>query len=120
MQAGYYEGFVIEQGATFSEPLKYQDGDGNTIDLTGYTGRMKVKYPDGTELLALTTENGRMTIVGGTTPDLENIKLLLLASITNDLAAGDYNFDIELVAPDAVTVYRILQGPIPVSPQITT
>jgi hypothetical protein len=42
MSAGKYS-FTIEQGATLDFEIQYRDGNGNPINLTGYTGKMEIR-----------------------------------------------------------------------------
>lgn len=114
--AGRYE-LHIEQGATFGRTLTWRS-DGALVDLTGWTARMQVRDPandDGTPLLELTTEDGRI-ILGGAAG---TIRLLLSAAETDalDWSAGLY--DLELVEPLTGVVTRLLSGWVKVSAQIT-
>jgi len=42
MSAGKYS-FTIEQGATLDFEIQYKDGNGQAVDLSGYTGFMQIR-----------------------------------------------------------------------------
>lgn len=115
MSVAQYD-FEIIQGATFTQPFVWKDGDGDPVDLTGYTARMQVRKSVQAEdvLLEATTANGRIVI----DPLTGTFTLTLSASVTEsiDWLCGQY--DIELVDSDGVVV-RILEGHIAVSREIT-
>ena len=50
MSAGQYS-FTIEQGTDFSRVLTWIDGNGNVIDLSGYTAACQVRDRKGTVLM---------------------------------------------------------------------
>jgi hypothetical protein len=60
MSAGKYS-FTIEQGATLDFEIQYRDGNGNPINLTGYTGKMEIRSSysgSGITYLTLTSSLG--------------------------------------------------------------
>lgn len=114
MPAGIYN-ITAEQGATFSRVLTWRDVANALINLTGYTARMQVRndYASPATVLALTTENSRITLggVAGT------ITLSVLASDMAAISAGSYVYDLELVNGSAVT--RLVQGTFAVNAEVT-
>lgn len=85
-------------------------------DLAGATARMTIKDKvGGTELLSLTTENGRILI------DSTNkvIELVLLASITAGLTWRSGVYDLELISATQ-SVKALLKGGVSVVPEVTT
>jgi tRNA threonylcarbamoyladenosine modification (KEOPS) complex Pcc1 subunit len=114
MSAGRYD-LEIEQGATWSRVLEYQDPEGDAIDLSTYTARMMIRttYDAATPLVALTTENGRITIDGLA----GRITLNLSATDTAALPAGLHVYDVELVV--GAVVDRLIAGRARVSPEAT-
>lgn len=117
----------VFQGAYWSQTLLWKDGDGNPVDLTGYTARMQVRrtFEDPTPEIELTTENGRITL--GLVEDppgtpLYNILLEIEAGATEDLAATvsdrRWRYDLELVPPGG-QVRRLLQGKCKVALEVT-
>lgn len=107
---------LIEQGATWTLGLTYEDGNGDPIDLTGHTARMQIRLThDAAEIIAsLTTENGAITLggVNGT------IDLLQTDEQTAAMAFGRARYDIEIEFPDG-SVKRLMQGRVTLSPEVT-
>lgn len=85
-------------------------------DLTGYAARMSVKdRVGGTELLTLTTSNGRIEV------DATNYAITLNVSAT-DTAGLTFStgvYDLEMVASDG-TVTALLRGDVVVTDEVTT
>lgn len=105
---------LIERGATFSQHLVWRDSEDDLIDLTGYTARMQIRpKPAGAVILELTDVNGRI-VLGGTAGTID---LSITAADTSTLPSGTYVYDLELV--NGTTVYRLMQGTLTVSPDIT-
>ena len=113
MLAGQLD-LVIEQGATFTLSLFYQDDAGAAVDITGRTARMQLRKTDhtGNTELELTTENGRITIDGAR-------GLIALSIAAADTAALVHSgvYDLELVS--GAQVDRIVQGSYTISPEVT-
>jgi hypothetical protein len=85
-------------------------------DLANFTARMTVRDRiGGTELLSLTTENGRIAIDNAA----KTITLTLAATDTDDLAFDTGVYDLEMVSVGGV-VTRLLEGRINVSKEATT
>lgn len=107
---------VIEQGATLQLRFIYEDATETPINLTGYTARMQVrrKYASPDILLNFTTENGGITI----TPLTGTMDVVGAATITKDLPTKPCVYDLELVAPNG-TVYRLVQGSVSITPEVT-
>lgn len=106
---------VCPQGSTLLQELEYSI-DGVAVNLVGYTARMHVRntIASDTYIIALTTENGRITLGGAA----GTITLYVPANVTETLVAREYVYDLELVAPSAY-VYRIMQGKFIVTPEVT-
>ena len=107
MSAGYYH-FIIEQGATFSQTLTLKDSSGSVINLTGYPSAemdLRKNQDDSSEVLTLTTANGRITLGGSA----GTITLLISNTDTAALTVGDGVYDLELV-DSANKVLRIMEG----------
>jgi hypothetical protein len=85
------------------------------VDLTGMTARMTIKDRiGGTELLALTTENGRIVIDNAA----KTIQLLVDALTTAALTFVRGYFDLEMVSGSVVTA--LLYGNVVVTREVTT
>lgn len=109
--------FFVYRGATFSEKIEWKDENGVAIDLTGFTARMHMRdtLEATTPFLTLTTENGGIALggVAGT------VDLLASATATTAISATSGVYDLELVAGDGVTVTRLLEGLVTISPEVT-
>jgi hypothetical protein len=104
--------FTIPQGATFNLNLQYELNS-QPVDIEGYEVRMQIrKSYDLPAVVELTTENGGIVV-----SDVNNIDLTIDAETTEELTAGRYLYDIELV--DDNVVERILLGVATVSAEVT-
>jgi hypothetical protein len=116
MSAGVHN-ITIEQGATFTLPIVWRDGEGDPIDLTGYQGaRMQVRrtYKSPDTLLSLTSEDG--DIVLGTTDGTITVTASAEATAAINAKCGVY--DLELVDPYDVVI-RLLKGEVVIDPEAT-
>jgi tRNA threonylcarbamoyladenosine modification (KEOPS) complex Pcc1 subunit len=107
---------VMDQGATFSRAITWQDSQAVPVNLTGYTARMQVRdeVDSSTSALSLTTENSRISLGGAA----GTIALLVSATDTAAVAAGEYVYDLELVSGSG-TVTRLIQGCFTVDAEVT-
>jgi len=113
MSAGRYN-ILMEQGATFSLPLVYQDSTGTPVDLTTYTAILQVrKNPSSPVILELSTANGGITLGGA----LGTITLNAAATATSLLPAGEYFYDLKL-HPGAAGE-RLLEGAFTIRAQVS-
>lgn len=124
----------VEQGATFRFPFQWcSPAAGNTLaprDLTGWTFRMQARRKQSATpiIIEANTENSKIVvgtdpsddIMGNPTPDPTNgwVTIHLTAEDTEILNVATCRYDLEAVAPND-DVYRLLQGVIRVSPNIT-
>lgn len=113
MLAGQLD-LVVEQGATFTLSLFYQDDTGAAVDITGRTARMQLRKTDHTGHIdiELTTENGRIAIDGP-----RGLIALSIAATDTAGMSGAGVYDLELV--NGALVERVLQGAYTVSPEVT-
>jgi hypothetical protein len=107
----------IYQGATFRDVVTWKAGTpAQPVDLTGCTARMhvraKVEFPD--ILLALTTENGGITLGGAAGTITTHLTATQTAGIT--WTGGVY--DLEILFPGG-DVRRLFYGSVSVSPEVT-
>ncbi len=109
--------FFVYRGATFSEQIEWKDENGIAIDLTGFTARLHMRdtLEATTPFLTLTTENGGITLGGAA----GTVDLLASATATSAISATSGVYDLELVAGDGVTVTRLLEGLVTISPEVT-
>lgn len=113
--------FALNQGSHWQRRIQLQDGNGDPIDLTGYTARMQLrKYVDDTaDLFELTTENGRIQI-GDAAPTDGYVILTLTAIETAGIAGGNPRYDLELVPSSGdADAWRPLMGRVLVSKEVT-
>lgn len=112
--AGTYN-ITADQGATFTRTLTWRDANDALVNLTGYTARMQVRptIASNSVALELTTENGRITLGGA----LGTIALNVPATAMDDLVAGSYSYDLELV--NGATVVRLVMGSFVVRAEVT-
>lgn len=111
--ASFYE-IVIDQGTDVTLPFELYDSTDKPLNLSGFKARMQVRQSAGSSTFIdeLTTENGRLTIEGGT------IKAEWKNAKTSEMVAGRYVYDIEIVsASDEVT--RILEGAFVLRKEVT-
>lgn len=111
MKPGVYN-IECKQGASWDQSLNWTAG-GDTVDLTGYTARLVVRYKAGSPniLLDCTTENERITLGG--TPN--NIVIEVARDVTALLSPGSYVYDLELSSAGGRD-YPVLTGRFEVKP----
>lgn len=113
MSAGAYN-FCIEQGIVFTRILSWKKKDGTPIDLTGWTGRMQIRSPEGTLIITLSESDG-ITIDG----PAGTVTLFIDDSTTTGFTFTEAKYDLKLFNPDAVPEVRLVEGTVTVSPQTT-
>lgn len=97
--------FELDQGADWVIPIELYDAEDNQMDLSGFTARMQIRASAGSGKVSdeLTTENGRLSIEGGT------ITARWPNAVTTAMSAGRYVYDLEIVSADGL-VARVLEG----------
>lgn len=107
---------TIEQGATFILPIQWMQPDGITpYDLTGYTARMQIrKSQQSPVLFDATTANGKIVI----TPAQGKIVVTMTAAESSALNTKGAQYDLEAISGGGI-VYRVVQGSVTISPNIT-
>lgn len=115
MSAGDYD-FHIEQGATFIRDFIWLDSNNDPIPLEDYTARLEIRknYESSEILLSASTSDGRITI----TPAAGKVTLTFSDTDTAALTWRYGRYDLELESPLGV-VYRLLEGSVVVSKEIT-
>ena len=85
--------------------------------LTGYSAAMELRTSADAEeaALTLTTSNGKMMLE----EDIGYINVYFSHEDTAALKAGKYVYDLEIKMDEENKVYRILEGTITVSPEVT-
>lgn len=111
---GDYNNFIIQKGATWNRVVYWNNPDGTPINLSGYSAKFQVSSSfGGSTALELTSGSG-ITITGAS----GKIELKATAAQTAALATGHYYYELELSQDSWVTVYRIMEGELYVSPQV--
>ena len=113
MAAGKYD-FKIEQGATFSRQVTWTDSTGTAINLTGYTvsGKVRKKYTDNTPLATFTCT---ITNAAGGIFTFALTATQTAALVSTGVQEGIYDIEASISG----TVYRILEGVVTISPEVT-
>ncbi len=106
---------TCDQATTFNFQFQILN-DTTPWNLSGYTGTMTVRPFVGstTTTLVASTDNGRMVL----SPGDGRINVTVGSSITADIAAGRYVYDLVLDSGSEVT--RILEGKFVVTGAVTT
>jgi hypothetical protein len=112
--AGTYD-ITADQGATFSFNLHWYDPDGTAKDITGYTARMQVRqrFVSTSTVLSLVSPTD-ITLGGSSGSIVATVSATAMAAV----AAGDYLYDLEMVASNGI-VTRLIKGSFTVRPEVT-
>lgn len=112
---------MIEQGATWTLGFNWHMAGvdagtpGVAYDLTGWIARMQIRKRQGSPLLLeATSENGKI-VLGGTSG---RVDIKFTDEDTDGLTTASASYDLELENPGG-DVFRILEGTVSVSPNIT-
>jgi hypothetical protein len=124
MSAGRYD-IILEQGATFDLPLRYEDSVGG-VDLSSYSARMQVREAPASALLvefnSALSANGFIFMTGAAEDreDGANGNLRVFMSAANSAALPRFSgrYDLEL-SDSSGYVIRLLEGQFRVEPEIT-
>lgn len=107
----------IDAGATYQLVVAWKDGNGDPVNLTGYSARMKLKDTyGGTTLVSLTDSDG--ITLGGSAGTLA---IVIADTLTATLAGTSHTkgvYDLEVESAGGVTT-RILEGKWVCSPEVT-
>lgn len=107
---------LIMQGATFRHKFTWQGADKRSRNLTGYTAKMQIRATAAATavLQELSSVNGKISLGG----NLGTIDLHLTALETASYSWSTAVYDLELIAPSG-DVYRLVEGGVTVSPEVT-
>ena len=114
MPANIYD-MICEQGTTFVRVVTYTDSNNTPIDISSYSGRMKVRKSKSSpeEYLSLATGGRGLSLQAN-----GEIEITIPASTSAKIPAGNYKYDLEIVSPAGV-VTRVIEGDFKVSGEIT-
>jgi len=132
MAAGKYN-FTIEQGSTVDFAVQYKNPSNLPIDLTGYQARMQLRPVVGSEEVYLTLSSSlgpcgtglNFSGSGGPnaflSPTEGNIGVYISATSSSQLTFNSAYYDLEIAtgSEGCVTVTRLLEGNVKLSPNIT-
>lgn len=125
MAAGRYS-FLVEQGATKQFEIIYSDSTGTPVDLTGYTAKMQIRPYAGSDEVYVTLTNTtqpdgtglNLNGLSGNNPySSGSIGVTISATVTEDFTFGEASYDLELTS--GAIVYRILEGKVKLSKEVT-
>lgn len=104
-------------GSTFDKVITWKDENNNLVNLTGWTARLQMRATIGADnpFMTLTTGNGGITLGGAA----GTISLMIAASATSALTVIEGIYDLKMIAPDGITITRLLEGFVFISPEVT-
>lgn len=105
-----YSNLTVDQGSTFKANIDVTDGDGDALNLAGYSvaGQLRKNYNSSTAIdFAASVTNATDGV----------IQISLSATQTNSLKAGRYVYDVEITSGGEVT--RVIEGQLEVTPGVT-
>lgn len=107
-----YSNITIDQGSDYTSEVKVSDSSGGVADLTGYTalGQIRKTYT------SLTAIDFTCSI---TNPITGIIHISLPYTISNEMKAGRYVYDVEIKRSDTGAVTRVIEGQLEVTPGVT-
>ena len=107
-----YSNIVVDQGTDYSASIDVTDSDGDTTDLTGYTGAGQIR-----ETYSSTTAvDFTVTVADPATSGVLNISLTNVQ--TNAMKAGRYVYDVEITSSGGIKT-RVLEGQLEITPGVT-
>lgn len=112
---------ACDQGSTFQRTITLQDGNGDAIDLTGYSARMQVRknFSATSTYIDISNSTNQLTVgditLGGV---LGTLDIHVPDVVTDAIPAGKFRYDIEIENSSGV-VTRILMGSFQVLSQVT-
>jgi hypothetical protein len=101
---------TIDQGTTFSTDLTLTDQYGNKVPLAGFSASSQIRK-------WYTSVNPSATFTTNINANTATITLQLTSDDTSALDSGRYVYDVEIT--DGMTVSRIVEGIVTVTPSVT-
>jgi len=106
---------TLSQGATWNVSLTYNDGDGDPINLTGFSARMQARNFYTSESTVFDIDSTNDITLGGTAG---TIQISVDAATTAAIGAAQYVYDMEIVSGSG-EVTRLIEGTLIVTPEVT-
>lgn len=107
-----YSNIVVDQGTDYSASIDVTDSDGDTTDLTGYTGAGQIRKT----YSSTTAVDFTVTVADPATSGVLNISLTNVQ--TNAMKAGRYVYDVEITSSGGIKT-RVLEGQLEITPGVT-
>jgi hypothetical protein len=120
MSAGKFD-ITVEQGATFSLPLVFNNEDGTPMDVSlwQFAGQIKDNYSDPTALVSFSFTAGSTTNMISVTIPAASTAMIPVDLTTNfQVKPTLYCYDIKALLPDT-TVMRVMEGAVKLIPAVT-
>lgn len=112
MVAGKYN-IIIEQGATYELTVTIKQPNRIPMDLTGYIGRSQIRKSFDSATITASF------VITFFEPRTDGKVMLSLTNVaTSGIPTDNYVYDFEVESPDG-KVFRILQGEVSISPEVT-
>jgi hypothetical protein len=107
---------AVEQGTTWTQAFLPKIS-GQPVLATGWTARAQVRnpIPNAAVLHEWSTELGNLVVDGA----LGTVTMSIAPSDSSPWAWRTAYYDLEITSPDGGTTYRVVQGKIRVSPEVT-
>lgn len=109
---------TVDQGATYIKNISWRDSNNAPYNLSSYTARMQIRhnYADNDKKPALLSLTNTAGITLGSTGN--NVIITITDSQTEDIPAGTYYYDLELISTSQV-VTKLLRGKFIVLAEVT-
>ena len=102
--------FVLDQGSTFEKTITAKNTAGGNVTISSGSTAAKLRQ---------STYSGNNIHTFSTSVSGSNVTISMTATNTANVAAGQYVFDVEYTQTDTITIERLAEGIISVSPQAT-
>lgn len=113
MAAGTYD-IVVDQGSDYALEVTVKDDATTASDLTGYSARSQIRHRRSSSALTAS-----FTCSIADDPTTGKIEMTLSNSVSKQIAAGSYYYDLEIYTADDDIVKRVLQGRVNVTQEVT-
>lgn len=114
---------IIDQKATYSDTITYNDSNGDPVDLTGYEARLMLKeshdVADGDAVVDIDSDAGGTGNTSGIALNSSGeISIVISDTETTALVPGSYVWDLKLTEPSGRST-RLVEGKATVTPGVT-
>ena len=102
--------FVLDQGSTFEKTITAKNTASGNVTISSGTTSAKLRQ---------STYSGNNIHTFTTSTSGSNVTISMTATNTANVSAGQYVYDVEYTQTDAITIERLAEGIVTVSPQST-